>query len=180
MFQRFWAAHGSWVWVGAGKRLGQSPMSQARVGRQVGGEKDPPVGSVRGGAGVPQEEHESWEPADLALVHQGTQASVAVPFRTQHMLGTAVGATLLAGPGPSPEWGGGGTEPAPSGGGVTCFMGSLSASMGFIGRWAPMAFTVTLLRKSGPRGQDEAVAGMGQRQEWLFAWQGRTWGKNAV
>lgn len=121
MFQGFWAAHGSRVWVGAGKRLGQSPMSQARVGRQVGGEKDPPVGSVRGGAGVSQEEHESWEPADLALVHQGTQANVAValphPAHAGDSCGGHTDTTLLAGPGPSPEWRGGGTEPAPFGGG---------------------------------------------------------------
>lgn len=35
-------------------------------------------------------------------------------------------------------------------------MSFLSTSMGFIGWQAPVASTVTLLRKSGPWGQDEA------------------------
>lgn len=36
-------------------------------------------------------------------------------------------------------------------GGVTCFTVSLSASMGFIGYWAPVAPRVTLLRKLARR-----------------------------
>lgn len=74
--------------------------------------------------------------------------------------------------------------PAPSGEGiaqnsyplgvVTCFMSSLSTSMGFIGWQAPVASTVTLLRKSGPWGQDEAASGMGHiDRRGLFVWQGR-------
>lgn len=50
-------------------------------------------------------------------------------------------------------------------GAVTCFISALSTSMGFIGWQAPVAFTVTLFRKSGPWGQDEAAWDGAHRQK---------------
>lgn len=60
-------------------------------------------------------------------------------------------------------------EQTPSVEGVTCFTVSLSASMGFIGYWAPVAPRVTLLRKSGPQGMVRLPPGSGWAEAWLFA-----------
>lgn len=80
---------------------------------------------------------------------------------------------------PGPELGGGGAAQSKQAlARVTCFMGSLSASMRFIGLWAPVAPRVTLLRKSGLQGQGEAASGLGgQRQEGsvCLAGRGRGW-----
>lgn len=104
----------------------------------------------------------------------GMQPGLATALRTQHRLGTAAGTTeppphCLQVPGPQALSGaGGGESKCPRG--VTCFTVSLSASMGFIGHWAPVAPRVTLLRKSGPRGRVRLPLGSG----WggLFARQG--------
>lgn len=60
-------------------------------------------------------------------------------------------------------------------------MSSLHASVPFIGCWAPVDPRVTLLRKSGLRGQDEAASGMGCRdRRGLFAWPGGAWGGTGI
>lgn len=98
------------------------------------------------------------------------------PSHTRHRLGTAAGATEA--PCPQALHGGGAAQSKHAGGGLTCFMDSLSASMHFIGRRAPVAPRVTLPRKSGLQGQGEAASGMGgQRREGsvcLAGW-GRGW-----
>ena len=60
-------------------------------------------------------------------------------------------------------------EQTPSAEWVTCFTVSLSASMGFIGYWAPVAPRVTLLRKSGPQDRVRLPPGSGWAEGWLFA-----------
>ena len=44
--------------------------------------------------------------------------------------------------------------------------------MGFIGRWAPVAPRVTLLRKPGPQDRVRLPPGSGWAEGWLFARQG--------
>lgn len=113
-------------------------------------------------------------PVGLAQWAWGCSVACLLPSHTQHRLGTAVGAaeptTLLAGPGPSPEWSGGGIEHIPSDEG-DLFYGLSLCIDGFYWPMGSSDFTMTLLRKSGPRGQDAAVSG-GRRG--LFAWQAGT------
>lgn len=87
-----------------------------------------------------------------------------LPSCTQRRLGTAVGAPepphCLEVRHPQALIGGGGGHRANTLWVGDDFMGFLSASMGFIGRWAPVAPGVTLLRKSGP-GPGHGASGMG-------------------